>query len=167
MGAKHKNKSKLSCLLYRLDFHNITVNKMWNYTVLPAVGAVMIGIACLGALILTDLIFVPGVSKLWHEKLWYSKEPILLLFGVLIPTIVAWFFAIYLKFQGKLVAKSWPIIAAASWLSLLLNPLIWLFSITTFFIYGFIVYFVLIVTGAILWWMVQLTDWTISQIQHK
>ncbi|MCB1986102.1 MAG: hypothetical protein H6936_13940 [Burkholderiales bacterium] len=155
---ENKFKFKYSDLFRRLDYRSITVGKVWDYTASPTAGAIVIGGACLSTLIFTDLIIVPGVGKLWYEKLWYSKEPILLIFGVLIPTIVAWFFALYLKFQGKFVAKSWPIIAAASWLSLFVNPLIWLFSMTTFFIYGFIAYLVLIVTGAVLWWIALIFD---------
>lgn len=127
-------------------------NKIWIFF-----GVIIFAAAGALSIILTDLILTPiasGVEKTFTDRLWFSKSPLFLLSCIFSPMAFAGYATYRWLFKSSKFFGSWINVAIAAWLSLALNPVIWLLVSATYFLFGVIAMCIFFFTGlamSILW----------------
>lgn len=119
---------------------SIMLKKRYSYWLYYS--SILFGLTGVASLILTDLIIVPhapGIERSFIDMLWLSKEPIFLLSSFFPPIFFAYIAAHRWLIKNSKFFSGWLSVAIASWLSLVLNPIIWLLVAASFVVYGFIV----------------------------
>jgi hypothetical protein len=101
------------------------------------------------SLLLTDLIFVPRAPSK-SITLFFSLEWINILAVTIPPAIFAYVATYQWLANEKKFFRGWMNVAIFAWFSLLINPVVWLLVIATFFLYGFIVFHIFLFTGLIM-----------------
>jgi hypothetical protein len=96
------------------------------------------GIAGLLALLITDLIFLPRAPSS-SLRLRFSTEPMLLVSTSVPPALFAWYASLRWLRNGSKFFRGWLSVAVFAWVSLVINPIIWLLVVATFTLYGWVV----------------------------
>jgi len=109
----------------------------------------MFGVLGIFSLVITDLIILPSAS-LQAPKFYFSKEPIFLLSVSVMPFCFAYFAANRWLRKKSTFFRGWFSVAVFSWLSLVLNPVIWLLVLATFVLFGFVVLLMFLTGGFVL-----------------
>ena len=102
------------------------------------------------SLLITDLILLPSNTHEQSMNLYFAKEPMLIASTSLPPALFAYIAAKKWLREGSKFFRGWLSVACFSWLSLVINPIIWFLVIITFVSYGFIVLGVLFIGGFVL-----------------
>lgn len=106
----------------------------------------MFGVLGISSLVITDLIILPSAS-LQTPKFYFSKEPTLLFSVFVMPFCFAYFAANRWLSKKSTFFRGWFSIAVFSWLSLVLNPFIWVLVLATFVLFGFVVLLMFLTGG--------------------
>lgn len=108
------------------------------------------GVAGLLGLVLTDLAGPPRASTHSGYSLHLSLVPLLLLSTTLPPALFAFLATYWWLVKGVKFFSGWLSVAIFAWISLVLNPVIWLLVLTTYMLYGFVALATLLAAGAVL-----------------
>ncbi len=102
------------------------------------------------SLLVTDLILLPSNTHEQSMNLFFAKEPLLIASTSLPPALFAYIAAKKWLHDDSKFFRGWLSVACFSWLSLVINPLIWFLVMVTYMGYGAIVLGVLFIGGFVL-----------------
>ncbi|MBW7469685.1 hypothetical protein [Marinobacter sp. F4218] len=113
------------------------------------ISAIAFSIAGASALLLTDLVVVPRAPGI-PISFYYSSNLILLVSVSFVPACVAYLTSYFWLSRNITFFDGWLSVAAFSWLSLLINPAVWLLVLSSFLFFGFTVLAIFFITGLLL-----------------
>lgn len=105
------------------------------------------------SLLITDLIFMPltpGAESSVSDVVWFSKSPLFLLSCIVPPMVAAGFATYWWLFQGSRFFGSWLNVALSAWLSLVINPIIWILFTFSYGLFGAVALGVFVLTGVVM-----------------
>lgn len=116
----------------------VNYSRNWIY-----LSPIVFGVVPVSCIVIMDQVFSKG-------DLYFSKEPVYLAL-IFFPTTLASLLAAYLWLEkGMRFFGSWWQVAAAAWLSLLVNPAAWILVLSSLFLYGMLVLCAIMLAGAVL-----------------
>jgi hypothetical protein len=101
------------------------------------------------SLLITDMVLLPHAPGS-STGLYFSKSPVLVASTAIMPALFAFIASHRWLRKGSRLFGGWLSVAVFSWVSLVLNPAIWLLVLSSFMLYGFLVLGLLLVGGVIL-----------------
>jgi hypothetical protein len=115
-------------------------------------GAAIFGLAGFASIVLTDMVLLNELPRFGQgtiHGLKFALEPVWLCSSVIPPAIfgaiAAWRFI-----SGRMKRGGWINVAAWAWLSLAINPLIWVLVGMSFLVYGMVALHVFFAIGLLL-----------------
>jgi hypothetical protein len=107
------------------------------------------GVLGVVSVLVTDFIFIPGAPG-QSAGVYLSREPIILASTSLPPALFACYASLKWLRNGSKFFRGWLSVAVFAWLSLLINPIIWVLVVATFTLYGFVVLSLFLAGGVLL-----------------
>lgn len=125
-----------------------TIKKVWT-----VFGSFFFAVVGGLSLLITDLTFKPlnlGAESSAADVAWFSRSPLFLLSCTVPPMVAAGFSAYRWLFKGSRFFGSWLNVALAAWLSLVINPMIWILFIFSHGLFGAVALGIFLLTGVVM-----------------